>query len=85
MGFDPKHGHGVLAELRASYLEVAERRRLESQVPQTVVASHDPRPPLDMPSTVLGVAATQGSTPRPAQAASLHVGAPSRTIDRVEK
>ena len=85
MGFDPKHGHGVLAELRASYAEVAERRRLESQVPQTVVASHEPRPPLDMPSTALGVAATQGSAAPPGQAAGLHVAAPARTIDRVEK
>jgi general secretion pathway protein D len=85
IGFDPKHGRGVLAELRASYVEVAERRRLESQVPQTVVASHDPRPPLDMPSTTLGVAAAQGPAPAPAQPAGLHVATPSRTIDRVEK
>jgi len=85
IGFDPKHGRGVLAELRASYLEVADRRRLESQVPQTVVASHDPRPPLDMPSTAVGVAAAQGSAPPVAQPASLHVAGPTRTIDRVEK
>jgi general secretion pathway protein D len=85
IGFDPKHGRGVLAELRASYLEVADRRRLESQVPQTVVASHDPRPPLDMPSTAVGVAAAQGSAPPAAQPASLHVAGPTRTIDRVEK
>ena len=85
VGFDPKHGRGALAELRASYLEVAERRRLESQVPQTLVAAHDPRPPLDMPSVALGVAAAQGSAPPPAQAAGLHVAPPSRTIDRVEK
>jgi general secretion pathway protein D len=85
IGFDPKHGHGVLAELRASYVEVAERRRLESQVPQTLIAAHDPRPPLDMPTTTLGIAASQGSAPPPAQAASLHVAPPSRTIDRVEK
>ena len=75
IGFDPKHGHGVLAELRASYVEVAERRRLESQVPQTIIAAHHPRPPLDMPTTTLGVAASQGTAPPPAQAASLHVRA----------
>jgi general secretion pathway protein D len=85
IGFDPKHGRGILAELRASYLEVAERRRLESQVPQTIVASHDPRPPLDMPSSALGVAASQAPATPQAQATSLHVAPSPRTIDRVEK
>ncbi|MGD0527028.1 MAG: type II secretion system secretin GspD [Polyangiaceae bacterium] len=85
LGFDPKHGRGALAELRAEYDELAERRRLESQVPPSLVAAHDPRPPLDMPSTAAGVAAPQGASPPPAQAASLHVTPPARTVDRVEK
>ena len=85
VGFDPGHGHGALGELRASYREIAERRRLESQVPQTVVASHDPRPPLEMPSSPLGVAATQGAAPPATPATPLHVAAPPRTVERVEK
>jgi general secretion pathway protein D len=83
IGFDPKAGHGLLAELRSTYRDVAERRLLESQVPQTVVATHLPRPSLDLPSP-LGVAAPQGASAS-APATTLHVTAPPRTVERVEK
>jgi general secretion pathway protein D len=89
LGFDPKHGRGMLAEVRASFAEADERRRFESPPPDTLVASHLPRPALDMPSTQPGVASAQaapaGSTPPASPPANLHVATPVRTVDKVER
>ena len=83
IGFDPKHGRGLLAELRASNAEAAERRRLETPPPETVVASHPARPALDLPAAQPGVASPQPSAP--AQPANIQVAPAVRTLDRVER
>jgi general secretion pathway protein D len=82
-GFDPSHGHGLLAELRASSVDAAERRRLETLPPQTTIAAHAPHAPLELPTgpggPPAGVASPQAPPPNlspvPAQ----------RTVERVEK
>jgi general secretion pathway protein D len=58
VGFDPARGHGLVAELRAGYAEVAERRRLESEPPVPAVAAHPGSPPLDAPSGQASMQAT---------------------------
>ena len=82
IGFNPKHGRGLLAEMRATSDEVTERRRLEGAPPETVVASHPPRPALDLPAAHSGVASTQ--PPTPAQPPNIQVAPAARTLDRVE-
>jgi general secretion pathway protein D len=82
LGFDPKHGKGLLAELRSSSDEAREKRRLESQPPETLVASHPGRPSLDLPAGQVGVASAQPANPPPS---NIHVAAPPRTVDRVER
>jgi general secretion pathway protein D len=81
LGFDPAHGRGLLAELEASSDEATERRRQDSQVPATVVASHTPRPAIDLPAGQTGVASAQPASTPPS---NLHVAAPVRSVDRVE-
>jgi general secretion pathway protein D len=88
IGFDPKRGHGALAALRAAYREVAEQRWLASQVPPAPTPSHDPRPPIDLPSPI-GAAAgarvtAEGALAPARQAANVHVTAPQRSVE-VEK
>jgi general secretion pathway protein D len=74
IGFDPARGHGLLAELRGSYSDVAERRRLEAAPPETTVADHAPHDPLDMPT---GQAAMQP--------AALEVAPAGRTVVKMER
>ena len=94
LGFDPKHGHGLLAELRASHADAAERRRMATPPPETVMA-HEPRPAMELPSinaspsaSPTGVAAAQPhpNAARPAPAApNLNVAPAQRTVERVER
>jgi general secretion pathway protein D len=84
VGFDPAHGHGALAELRAAYREVADRRLFESQSPAPAVSLHDPRPAIDLPSPI-GAAATRGATPPAGPAANLHVATPVRSVEHMER
>jgi general secretion pathway protein D len=76
VGFDPARGHGMLAALRASCADVAERKRLEGPTPESTVASHEPRDAMGMPN---------GHAELQAQPAKLDVTPPARTIERVEK
>lgn len=82
-GFDPAHGHGLLAEVRASCAEAAERRRLESLPPPSTVAAHLPRPAFDLPtgatSGATGVTSLQSTPPNVAPAPA------PRSVERVEK
>ncbi|MGH7297099.1 MAG: type II secretion system protein GspD, partial [Polyangiaceae bacterium] len=82
IGFDPKHGKGLLAELRASDEEAREKLRLESAVPETLVASHPVRPSLELPAGPPGVTSAQAAGQPPA---NLHVASPQRTVGRVER
>jgi general secretion pathway protein D len=81
IGFDPARGHGLLAELQASYAEVAERRRLETP-PQPLVMAHAPKDPIDMPTAPAaeGVAAPQPPAPPP-----IAVTPPPRSLEHVER
>ena len=95
IGFDPARGHGLLASLRESYGEVAERRRLESQVPQTVVTApiHGPRSTCRRRPSAWPRRRRRPGQPRPARRATplpagrapLHVAPPQRTIERIER
>jgi general secretion pathway protein D len=83
LGFDPKHGHGLLAELRISHADAAERRRLEGPGPETTVARHDPRPAMDLPSAVASAPAASGVAAP--QAPSINVTPAARTVNRTER
>jgi len=74
IGFDPAGGRGLLAELRESYSDVAERKRLEAAPPETTVAEHPPHDPLDMPT---------GQTAM--QPAMLDVVPAGRTVVKMER
>jgi general secretion pathway protein D len=76
VGFDPARGHGMLATVRASYGDVAARKRLEAPALGGTVAAHEPREAMSMPN---------GHAELQAQPAKLDVTPPARTIDRVEK
>jgi general secretion pathway protein D len=82
-GFGPEHGRGMLAEMRAAARAVEDERKVEPPAVEGTVASHDPHPPLDLPTTGAGA----GASPSPAmlQPASLNVAPPARTVERVEK
>ncbi|HEY8042581.1 MAG TPA: type II secretion system protein GspD, partial [Polyangiaceae bacterium] len=81
-GFNPSPGHGLLAEIRATHAELAERQRLEAPPPDTIV-THTPRPSLDLPTGQPGVASAQpGSVP---SVPNVNVAPAVRTLDRVEK
>jgi general secretion pathway protein D len=92
IGFDPKHGHGLLGELRSSYRDVAEQRTIAPPADGTI-ASHPPRPGFDLPSAnpsagpTGGVAAAQGPAARsPAPAApNVSVVPAPRTLERTER
>jgi general secretion pathway protein D len=83
LGFDPKHGHGLLAELRVSHAEAAERRRLDAPPPETTLAHHEPRPAMDLPSSVASAPAATGVASQ--QPPALHVAPPARTVNHTEK
>jgi general secretion pathway protein D len=100
VGFDPKRGHGLLAELRASHAEMAEKRRLGGPPPETVLAVHEPRPGMDLPVGAgggggggapatpggVGVAASQGAGVRALPAApNVNVVPAQRTVEKVER
>ena len=84
IGFDPARGHGLLAELQGAYAEVAERRRLESG-PAPLAVAHLPKDPIDLPLAASAQSPEGIAAPQPAQAASLTVTPPSRSVERVEK
>jgi general secretion pathway protein D len=76
VGFDPARGRGMLATLRASYEDVAARKRLEAPALGSTVAAHEPHEAMSMPN---------GHAELQAQPAKLDVTPPARTIERVEK
>jgi general secretion pathway protein D len=83
--FEPTHGHGLLAELRASCADAAERRRLEAMPPPTLVAAHPPRAPLDLPEGQGGGGSETGVTARQASPPNVSPVPAQRTVERVEK
>jgi general secretion pathway protein D len=76
VGFDPARGHGMLATVRTSYADAAERARLEAPTLGSTVAAHEPREAMGMPN---------GHAELQAQPAKLDVTPPARTIEHVEK
>jgi general secretion pathway protein D len=93
VGFDPKHGHGFLHELRASYLDVAERRTI-APPPDGTVANHEPKPAFDLPSSNAspapssGVASPQSAPPKSPGApgaTNVSVVPAPRTLQRIER
>jgi general secretion pathway protein D len=92
LGFDPRHGRGLLGALRVSYRDIAERRVPAPE--ESTVVTHQPRPGLDLPSgssstgTSSGVAASQGPAGRPPStrpAPNVSVAPPARTVERTER
>jgi general secretion pathway protein D len=88
VGFDPVRGHGLLHTLRASYDEIADRRRLETP-PAPPFDAHAAKEPVDLPAvaTASGVAAPQGESVEaaPAPPPPLQVKPAARTVERVER
>lgn len=90
IGFDPARGHGMLAELRASYRQVADERKLE---PEGAVASasHDPKPPMSLPNAASGGEVAMASPAPVVTAAATKPASPPlvvnpspRSVERVE-
>lgn len=77
VGFDPARGRGMLAAVRATYADVAERKALAAPPAGSTVAAHEAREPMGMPNghVEAGVA----------EPAKLDVTPPARTVERVEK
>jgi hypothetical protein len=78
--FAPARGRGLLAELRTSHRQVAERRKLEAAPPETLALSHERRAPLELPSVRAEVSASI-----PPSMPSINVTPPARTTERIER
>jgi general secretion pathway protein D len=83
VGFNPAHGHGMLAELRASYRDVEARRSVEPTAPAPGLTAHTPHAPLGLPSA-RSEAAPEASPPASAPPA-LVVAPMARTIEHLER